>query len=969
MMSATTRSALGTTALAPDAVAEFAPDVWRQALRQRLAGFRNGPSSRPKDRSAVLDALKHTLQDSYTTVQSGFRAGRHQARCAIRQRAQVVDLVIEELYAFITTTVYPSNTPTRGEQIAVIATGGYGRGELAPCSDIDLMFLLPHKIGPRTKQICEYMLYLLWDMGLTVGHATRHTDEALRLSREDLTIQTALLESRHLIGNRPLTETFQRRFENEVMANNECAFIEAKLAERDRRHARMGDTRYVLEPNIKEGKGGLRDLQTLFWIARYIYRVSTMTDLVKRDVFTRADARLFNKAANFIWTVRCHLHERAERADDRLTLDMQPEIGRRMGYTDHAGALGVERFMKHHFLIARDVGDLTRILCAVLEDQQKKNSRQSNLPRPGVRLSRSLPDTGFTIENGRLSVRESTAFTDQPVRLINLFRLAHELRSDIHPQTLRLVKQNLGRITPALQNSPVANEAFLKLLCARRNPERMLTAMNEAGVFGRFVPDFGRIVAQMQFDMYHVYTVDEHTIRALGILSRIENGELSDDHPVSARVIREIQSRRVLYVAVLLHDIAKGRKGDHSKIGAEIALNLCPRFGLNAWETETVSWLVRYHLLMSMTAFKRDLDDPRAIRAFAEQVQSPERLRLLLILTVADIRAVGPKVWNAWKARLLRDLYYQAQEVLTGEALEDTRSYRTQQARGGLAERLSGIWPEADIERYMGLGRDAYWLAFDTETHVRHAETVRDAWRAGKPYRIATKADTERDITELIVYAPGHPGLFASIAGAMALGGASVMDARIVTQNDGMALDTFWFQSGEGRAFDDPGRLQRLHQRIGKAVRGELRTEREIARAQQRTRRSKATMFVVPSRVLIDNVASTDSTVIEVNCRNRLGLLFDLTSVLTRNRLQISSAHISTFGERVVDVFYVRDSSGLKIDDERRLDVLRTALLAAAGENLEGTAAQDTRSSDHETGRHTAAAEMSVAREPATRTG
>ena len=908
----------------------FTVEAWRKPLREVLDHFVNWSGYKVGDRPAVLEAFKEALTAGYAAIKTDFETNRLPASVAIRRRAEAVDMIVEELYRFTETAVYPSNTPTTGEQIAVVATGGYGRGELAPHSDIDLMFLLPHKLGPRIEQVCEYMLYLLWDLGLTVGHATRNIDEALRLAREDLSIRTALLEARLLIGDADLFETFRIRFESDVMRDSELAFVEGKLAERDERHAKMGDTRYVLEPNVKEGKGGLRDLQTLFWIAKYIYKVDTMGDLVAQGVFTQADVRLFEKAANFIWTVRSHLHELANRADDRLTFDLQPEIGRRMGYKDHAGTQGVERFMKHYFLIAKDVGDLTRILCAVLEEQQKKGRRRFTLPAFRFGRRKDTVDEAFTFENGRLSVTDKQAFADQPSRLVTLFSIAHDLEADIHPNTLRLIKQNLGRIDHDLQNEPVANAAFLDLLCARKNPERMLMAMNEAGVFGRFVPDFGRVVAQMQFDMYHVYTVDEHTIRALGILSRIESGELAADHPVSARVIKEVQSRRVLYVAVLLHDIAKGRKGDHSELGADIALTLCPRFGLNEWETETVSWLVRHHLLMSMTAFKRDLDDPRAIRDFAAQVQSPERLRLLLILTVADIRAVGPKVWNAWKAELLRDLYSRAQEVLTGDSGEESRAYRIRQAQGDLAERLADTWSVDEIKKFEGLGRDVYWLAFDADTHARHAEIVRRGWKSGELFDLVSIADAERDITEIIVYAPDHPGLFANIAGAMAVSGTSIMDAKIVTLTDGMALDTFWVQDEDGRAFDDAGRLERLRERIAKTVKGEVRAGREIEKARARSLPRRDRLFSVPTRVLIDNEASGDSTVIEVNGRDRLGLLYDVTSALTSNRLQISSAHISTFGERVVDVFYVRDPFGLKIRDERRIEELRQALVAAA---------------------------------------
>ena len=781
------------------------------------------------------------------------------------------------------------------------------------------------------------MLYLLWDLGLKVGHATRSIDDCMRQAEADLTIRTSLLEARWLTGDRELFTRFQRRFAGEILSRGGAKFVEAKLAERDGRHRRMGSTRYLLEPNVKEGKGGLRDLQTLFWIANYLYRVDDVAGLVAEGVLTAADADVFTEARDFLWTVRCHLHYLSGRPEERLTFDVQNTIAKRMDYGDGAGARGVERFMKDYYLVAKDVGDLTRVLCAVLEDQHKKIRGRFRLPSFPFR-KRNI--NGFIQEGGRLTVTDPGDFGAHPARLLGLFREAQRHGLDIHPEALRLVTQNLDLIDDGLRADEEANRLFMEILSAGEDPETALKRLNEAGVFGRFIPEFGRVVAQMQYDMYHVYTVDEHTIRAIGILHGIETGALAKDHPVSCSVIGEVQAIRALYLALLLHDIAKGRGGDHYEIGAVIALEVAPRLGLDEWETETVSWLVRHHLLMSNTAFKRDLDDPMTVADFVRVVQSPERLRLLLVLTVADIRAVGPGVWNGWKAGLLRELYWRSQEALAGDLPEDRRAARVEQAKEGLRPRLEG-WSPEQVEAHFALGNDSYWLTFDADTLLHHAVLVGKAADEGLKLHIETTVERSLDVTRLVVYAPDHPGLFAKIAGAMALGGASVVDARIVTLNDGMALDTFWIQDSRAGAFTGRDRLPRLRRRIGEALSGRLLPERELARGRRRAIPSRTSVFQVPPAVIIDNKASAGHTVIEVNGRDRPGLLHDVTARLTGLGLQIASAHVSTYGERVVHVFYVRDVFGSKIERDEKLKDIHDGLLQAIGQDREAAQGTD----------------------------
>jgi [protein-PII] uridylyltransferase len=427
----------------------------------------------------------------------------------------------------------------------------------------------------------------------------------------------------------------------------------------------------------------------------------------------------------------------------------------------------------------------------------------------------------------------------------------------------------------------------------------------------------------MQYDMYHVYTVDEHTLFAIGILHKIETGQLKEELPVASQIMPSIASRRALYLATLLHDIAKGRGGDHSVLGEQIALKLGPRLGLTAEETETVAWLVRWHLLMSSTAFKLDISDPQAIQNFVERVQSPERLKLLLALTAADIRAVGPKVWNGWKAALLRELYYSALDVISGGLTAEARDTRIAAAQAA-ARQLLPDFTDEEFATFTSRGYPFYWLSLDAETHARHARLMREADAGGAPLTVEKRIDKARAVTEITLYTADHPGLFSRIAGALAVSGANIVDAKIVTMSNGMALDTLWVQDQEGGPFARPDKLAKLAFTFENVLTGDLKPHIELDRPPAFPSRTR--VFTVPPRVLIDNGASRSHTVIEVNGRDRPGLLYEVTRELTRLNLQVSSAKISTYGEKVVDVFYVKNLFGHKVEHPAKLDEIRTAL-------------------------------------------
>ncbi|MBP2275118.1 Bifunctional uridylyltransferase/uridylyl-removing enzyme [compost metagenome] len=895
------------------------------------------------DRRTVTDALaalegdRNTLRSAATVLlKQALDAGRaeigrrlieHPSRGleAAAGQAFLVDQLLRLLYDFTVQRLYPASNPTAAERITIIAVGGYGRGEMAPYSDVDVGFLTPAKQPPWAEQVIETMLYALWDLGLKVGHSSRSLDEMVRQAKSDVTIRTALLEARYVWGDQALYDEAARRFKAEVQADTARQFIADKLAERDVRHHKMGDTRYVVEPNVKEAKGGLRDLHTLFWIGKYAYNVTEPAELVEAGLLSHDEYRQFYRAENFLWAVRCHLHAISGRAEDRLTFDLQREIAERMRFADRPGKSKVERFMHYYFLQARTAGDLTGVFLAHLDEKFAARGRRFGFPTLR-RSPRKL--NGFTLTRGRLAIPNDGFLAEKPVRLIELFALADKHGLEIHPLAMRAAARD-AKLADDIRQDPTANALFLEVLTSPRDPETVLRWMNEAGVFGRFVPDFGRVVAQMQFDMYHHYTVDEHTIRAIGLLSRIEHGELEADHPLCTVLLKQIVSRRALFVAVLLHDIAKGRGGDHSVLGAEVAHRLCPRLGLTPAETETVAWLVRYHLLMSATAFKRDLSDFKTILDFAEAVQSPERLRLLLLLTVVDIRAVGPGVWNGWKRQLLSDLYESAEEVLRLGHKQKGRGERIAAKQEALQVLLG--WDAAQFDHLVRRLPEPYWVAEPEDVIARNARLIAEAGDA--QLSITAQVYPERGATLVTVYAADHPGLFYRIAGAISVGGGNIIDARIHTTRDGMALDNFLVQDPFGRPFDESAQLSRLKQAIADALanRGKM-IDRLMAKPLTRPR---AEAFAIAPNVLIDNKASNRFTVIEINARDRPALLHQLAHALFQSKVTIHSAHVATYGERAVDTFYLTDLTGDKIAAPSRLKTIERRLLgAAAGERM-----------------------------------
>ncbi len=895
----------------------------RAATLARLEAAGEAHEDREGRRLAATAVLREALRSGHEAIRETFEALPLAGPAASRSIAFLTDEIIRLTVEFGLRWLHPVHNPTSAERLTVVAVGGYGRFEMAPFSDVDLMFLIPWKKTAWVESLVESTLFVLYDLRLKVGHSVRTPDDCLRLAREDITIRTSLLEKRFICGDIRMQEELDERLWSELFEKTGPDFVEAKLDERAQRHKRHGGSRYLLEPNVKESKGGLRDLQTLYWIAKYLYHAATPQALVEKGVFDAEERRVFSDAADFLWTVRCHLHYIAGRANEQLTFDQQVEVARRMGFRDSGGQRAVERFMQRYFLHAKDVGELTRIFLAALEAQHVKK-------RPGLgalvrafNIGMRRGDGPFRMRDGRLDLAEEDAFEKDPIEILRLMDEGLRTGALIHPATLRRITVSLHLVDDAMRADPTANRIFLNLLLGHNNPERALRRMNETGFLGAFIPEFERIVAMMQFNMYHHYTVDEHTILAISILSQIERGERKDALPVASRILGEGVNRTVLYVALLLHDIGKGLPQDHSEAGAEIAARLCPRLGLDEAETATVEWLVRHHLLMSDVAQKRDISDPATVRAFADVVRSPDRLKLLLVLTVCDIMAVGPGVWNNWKAQLLRQLYRSTRDALTGGHDRQSRAERVDEAQAAFRELLPD-WTEEEIAAEIDRHYAPYWLGMRPEIQAVFARLARSARDDAVASDIT--ADPSRDATRACFYMADHPGIFSRMAGAIALAGANVVDARTFTTTDGYACSVFWIQDRDGRPYDS-GRLDRLRRSIDRTLSGEVVAGEALKpKRRVRTRESK---FRVPTRISFDNESSDLYTVIEVDTHDRVGLLHDLTRALTAANVSIVSAIIATYGEQAVDVFYVKDLFGLKIRGAGKMKTIETRLRAA----------------------------------------
>ncbi len=898
----------------------------RQALTQAYDES-NGETSDLRRRAVAIlkeawDLARSGILENVDHHKGGHNTARALAVCA--------DEIVSALWDFTLTHVYRARNPTEGERLSLLAVGGYGRGELAPYSDLDLLFLRAWKETSHSESVIEFILYTLWDLGLKVGHSSRTVDEAIKYARGDHTIMTALLEHRQIAGDRDLVAQLDQKLATEGLRSNMFDFVAAKLEERDARHFKAGATRYVVEPNVKEGKGGLRDLHTLFWIAQYRAGAEPNTEAriidttpkrkpraheipahqeawsVLDRILTEKERQIFMRAFDFLWKVRILMHITAGRAEERLSFDMQPEIARRMGFVDRQGEPNVERFMRRYFITTKEVGALTRTFCTTLEAQQAKPlTRLSNMIQSGLMNLTKADHPGFVVTSGRLSVHSADIFQKSPVAMFLLFKMADRLELDLHPDAFTAIARNLNLVTPSLRRDKRAAELFLDLLVRGKNPYKTLSMMSETGLLGRYIPEFGRIVAQTQFNMYHAYTVDEHTLRAIDVIHGVETGRHKDDHPLATAIMPQLVDKESLYLAMLLHDTGKGGE-DGQEIGGErAARKACARLGLPDWKIDQVAWLVRHHLVLSDYAQKRDVSDPETVAAFAQIVETPERLRLLLILTVADIRAVGPGVWNAWKGQLMRDLFAATESAFRGGRADAVASVRESLSERAEERRITLSEDNDDMAAWLATMDENYLFSFTPEDIKSHAALVWSTFDA-EPAAKRPHRSGSRNATAFLDLGRATGQACSPIWRVPSPISAPMSSApRSFTSSEGNALDVFYVQDAQGLPFahDDPQRLKQAEQQLEQAALGQVLTDhRPIARPLA----SRTAAFAIAPTVAFDD-SRPIPTRQSLRCRAATGqgLLADLVGVISKARLDIASAHIDCYGERAVDAFYI----------------------------------------------------------------
>ncbi len=867
----------------------------------------------PNLRSNVLGHLKTQLTTAKNDARKRFEMGRLDGLETARVLAALHDVIVTGLWDFTTRHFVRIEKPSEGERISLCAVGGYGRGEMAPESDVDLLFLTTDKSDSAyTERVTEYILYMLWDLGLKVGHASRTVDQCLKLAKEDQTILTSLLDVRHLSGDEDLSEDLYRKFRKAISRGKGRGYISEKLAERDARHSRDGDSRYVIEPNIKEGKGGLRDLHVLYWITRFLDKDGQINDpqeakdYTKLGLFDERAARRFRSAADFLWRTRHHLHWTAGRPTEQLSFDMQVNLAPKMGHAVEEVEVAVERFMREYFTNAREVGALTRIACAKLEAQKAIRLPKSlDALLPGSR--RNLKNKDFVIDHGRLMFADPMTIREKPSQILQLFETAGRRNIDIHPDAFSDIDFRRNLIDREYRCNPEHSKIFQKTLLNAKAPYATLKTMNEAGVLGRYLSEFGGIVARTQFNMHHAYTVDEHTLRLIDNFDDLAKGRLEEDIPIVTGIARSFDStaRLTMMLTCLLHDTGKG-KGDQCIEGAQLAHRACNRLGIPQDVTDDVAWLVRRHLDMSETAQRRDISDPETIAGFAKLVGSKRRLDLLSVLTVVDIKSVGPGIWNDWKATLLRGLYLATSAYLNGRD-ELAPAAKAAARKEQILERL----PEGNPEFIASITDslpDTYWSGFSMAKLVMHMRFFETLLKSGHDPLVnsatKTRVNPRRNVTELWVLTRNRPGLFRDLSLSITSSGASITGAKLNTGEDGLVMNVFYLLSADGEAFGAQSGHLLENLRLRARLAAESKTEDLAVPQPIRSRRAGA--IPVRPRVRFPETGQGRACIIEVQGRDRPGLLYELAAKLSEENFDIMSAHIEVVGTTAVDAFYVR---------------------------------------------------------------
>lgn len=881
----------------------------------------DGTDSLPEPDGDVT-ATGTLTRDYLTRVRAALRA-RHDAAegglTLVSAYTDAVDKLVRYLYVNALTH-YTERNPRISHRCAVLAQGGYGRGELNPFSDIDLLFLYPWKINPFLETVAEVILLPLWDAGVAVGHAVRNVRECARLAARELTVRTALLDARYLCGDEALFAEFEARMLEDVWLSNQTPFFKEKLAENVERHARFGDSIYLLQPQVKDGQGGLRDLHTALWMAKVKYKVGNFRELVPIGVLSEADLAELERAVDFLWRVRNGMHLEAAAHQDQLTFELQDRLAPALGFG--TGKTGTEAFMRAYFghaTVANRISETVIGRC-VQAAEPYRVAAPTRIVRDGIR-----------IQGRMLSVTGAQRLRQDPTILVHVFAEAQRHGATLSPATRELVRQAAVELAPALQ-SPAVSEAFLDILRAHGHVFETLVEMHKLGALKAVIPEFAGLECLIAHDPFHIYTVDHHSLMGVRELERLRAGEFARTLPHLTQVMKEVAQPELLFLGMMFHDIGKGHGHDHDSRGAQMTRTIAGRLGLNEDETAACEFLVQHHLLMSHLAQRRDVHDDQLVIDFCRTVGSVENLQRLFLLTYADMRAVGPGVWNNWRESLITELYVRAHEFFqTGAFVAEDRGARAARIRARVVAAVPAGERNA-VDALLSRMPDSYLLSTPEEMLPAHAvlrrRLVERLEANDRPALVTHVQDfPEREFTEFAVCALDRPGLFAMLSGVLAAHGLNILAARIATSSDGIALDAFRVSHDGGERADDE-RWERVERTLRRVLRGEVDVVDLVARARRPSllvRRRRP----VPTTVEIDNDVSDAYTVLDVYTGDRVGLLFTITNCLYHLWLEIHLAKITTMVDHVLDVFYVTDNEGRKVTDPGRLETIRNELARA----------------------------------------
>lgn len=883
-------------------------------LSESLKG--DGKSFEEK-RGAYLAAAREFLEHFREELKRGHREGEDGAS-VVQSITAMTDALVTRLFTALSDDLQISKT---GE-LSLVAVGGYGRRELNPYSDLDLMFLYSGKDIKRVEEVANRLLYFLWDLRLDVGYSVRTLPDCLEMASNDITVKTALLDARLLTGSPSLFRDLKKLIVTQVLAKRSDSFIGEKLNELAKRREKYGSSVYILEPNIKEGEGCLRDLHTAMWVAKIKFKVDEPRELVIKGVLSEDELTVYTSSLSYLWRIRNELHYLAGRKNDQLTFEAQTSIARFFGYEDRGKTLAVEQFMQDFYLQANRVEHFSSVL--ITKCSQREEGARKIL---GYFTRRPVGD-GFYVMRGELVVPDESVIVKDPVRLMRIFEYAQKQGVALAVSTKTLIRENLDLVNDKFRRAKEANASFIRILQSEKGVSEALQQMHHLGFLNRFIPEFERIYCKVQHDVYHIYTVDTHTLFAVDEIAKLWRGEHRDTLPLLTQLSLEVDKRWLLLLAVLLHDVGKGSGGGHAEVGAELSRTVARRMGLSREDGDRLQFLVRQHLLLAHIAQRRDLHDERMIIQFARQMEKSENLKMLYLLTYADIKAVGPEVWTEWKALLLQELYEKAFQVLErGDFKLEASGDRVRRVKRAVFELLREEYPAQLIKDELHSLTTRHLLSYTPEVIAGHLKVLLCLPEQNLVLKLSH--ETERGYSNLTVCTFDVPGLFSMITGVMAANGMNILGAQIHTNTNEKVLDILQVNSPQGFVITDEGRWSRLETDLRQVLAGDVRVSALVAKRHRPSILSEKAKPTVPARVEIDNEVSSDYTVIDIYAHDKVGLLYSITSTLTRLGLYIGVSKISTKVDQVADVFYVKDIFGQKISEPGKLEDIRKALLAA----------------------------------------